>query len=219
MSAREDVFVHPTSSVSDEATIGAGTKIWQHCTVLAGAIIGEQCMLGQNVFVEGRTRIGNRVKIKNNVTIWDCVELADDVFVGPSAVFTNVLNPRSHWPRKGCFVPTLVDRGASIGANATVVCGHRLGEMCMVGAGGVVTRDVPPFALVLGVPATQRAWVCQCGEVLRGLPVQAAEACEARCALCGSRYRLTGEGLVELERAGRSDALEGRSGDVAEGEG
>lgn len=192
---REDVFIHPTSEVSPQARVGKGTKIWQHCTVLAGAEVGERCLLSQNVYVEGRTRIGNNVKIKNNVSVYECVELEDDVFVGPSAVFTNVMTPRSHWPRKDEFLRTLVRKGATIGANATVVCGVTVGRYATVGAGSVVTRDVPDFALVYGVPARQRGWACHCGKLLEGVEKGAT----SRCDLCGSTYEWRGEGLREIE--------------------
>jgi UDP-2-acetamido-3-amino-2,3-dideoxy-glucuronate N-acetyltransferase len=197
----ECVFIHPTSEVSPQARVGAGTKIWQRCTVLAGAEIGEDCLLSQNVYVEGRTRIGNNVKIKNNVSVYECVELEDDVFVGPSAVFTNVMTPRSHWPRKEAFLKTLVRKGATVGANATVVCGVTLGRYAMVGAGSVVTRDVPDFALVYGVPARQRGWACHCGELLEGVQKGAT----ARCELCGSTYELHEKDLMEVELRFRSE--------------
>ena len=191
----DGIFVHATSQVSQKSSLGRGSKIWQHCTVLAGAEIGEQCLLSQNVYVEGRTRIGNNVKIKNNVSIYECVELEDDVFIGPSAVFTNVLTPRSHWPRKNEFLKTLVKKGATIGANATVVCGVTIGRYAMVGAGSVVTRDVPDFALVYGVPAKQQGWVCHCGTLIGDLE----ESVTCRCDLCGSSYELHHGRLTEIE--------------------
>ena len=177
----EGVFVHPTSEVSSEARIGRGTKVWQHCTVLSGAEIGEGCLLSKNVYVEGRTHIG--------------VELEDDVFVGPSAVFTNVTTPRSHWPRKDEFIRTLVKKGASIGANATVLCGVTIGRYGMIGAGSVVTRDVPDFALVYGTPAEQHGWVCHCGESID--PIQNENTC--LCDLCGSTLELRADRLVEIQ--------------------
>jgi UDP-2-acetamido-3-amino-2,3-dideoxy-glucuronate N-acetyltransferase len=191
----EGVFIHSTSEVSPQARVGSGTKIWQHCTVLAGAEIGEGCLLSQNVYVEGRTRIGNNVKIKNNVSVYECVELEDDVFVGPSAVFTNVMTPRSHWPRKDEFLRTLVRKGATIGANATIVCGVTVGRYATVGAGAVVTRDVPDFALAYGVPARQRGWACHCGRLLEGVEKGAT----SRCGLCGSTYELRDNQLVEIQ--------------------
>ena len=190
----KDVIIHPSSEVSPTVRIGAGTRIWQYCTVLAGTEIGENCSLSQNVFLEGDTRLGNNVKIKNNVNIPSKVELEDDVFIGPSAVFTNVLNPRSHWPRKDEFLATLVKKGATIGANATVVCGTTIGRYAMVGAGSVVTRDVPDFGLVYGVPAVQHGWVCQCGTLIGELAPEA----EHTCPLCGWRYRFTAGALVVM---------------------
>lgn len=191
----EEIYVHPTSEVSPEARIGRAAKIWQHCTVLAGAKIGERCILSQNTYIEGRTRIGNNVKIKNNVSIYECVELEDDVFVGPSAVFTNVLTPRSHWPRKDEFVKTLVKKGATIGANATIVCGVTVGRYAMVGAGSVVARDVPDFALVYGVPAKQHGWVCQCGNLIGELEDTSTYCCET----CGSTYELQRQMVTEIQ--------------------
>lgn len=191
----DTVFIHPSSDVSPQASIGAGTKIWQHCTVLAGAEIGEGCMLSANVFVEGRTKLGRGVKVKNNVSIYECVELEDDVFVGPSAVFTNVLTPRSHWSRKDAFLKTLVRQGATIGANATIVCGTVIGRYAMIGAGSVVTGDIPDFALVYGVPAKPHGWVCYCGERL----AEGAPDAVWTCSGCGSTYRLSGDVLKEVE--------------------
>ncbi len=178
------IFVHPTSSVSEKAILGAGTKIWQFCTILGGARLGSDCLLSQNVYVEGRAVIGDRVKIKNNVSVYDCVTIEDDVFVGPSAVFTNVINPRSFVSRKEEFLPTLVRRGATLGANSTIVCGVTIGEYAFVGAGAVVTRDVPPYAIVLGVPAHRRGWVCRCGVTL---PKGARTSCRS----CGMVYKTT----------------------------
>ncbi|MBW7935095.1 MAG: N-acetyltransferase, partial [Gemmatimonadaceae bacterium] len=148
-----DAWVHPSAFVDDGAVLGAGTKVWHFCHVMPGAVIGERCSLGQNVVVMNGTRIGNNVKIQNNVSIYEGVELEDDVFCGPSMVFTNVVNPRSAVSRKHEYKRTLVKQGASIGANATVVCGATLGRYCFVGAGAVVTKDVPDYALVTGVPA------------------------------------------------------------------
>lgn len=180
----EGVFVHPTSSVSDKAVLGAGTKVWQFCTILGGARIGSGCLFSQNVYVEGRAVVGDRVKVKNNVSLYDCVTLEDDVFVGPSAVFTNVINPRSFVSRKEEFLPTLVRRGATLGANSTVVCGVTIGEYAFVGAGAVVTKDVPAHAIVVGVPARRTGWVCRCGVAL---PKRSRTVCPS----CGSIYRVT----------------------------
>lgn len=186
-------FIHESSYVDDGAVIGDGTKIWHFCHVMGGAVIGERCSLGQNVVVMPGTRLGNNVKVQNNVSIYEGVELEDDVFCGPSMVFTNVINPRSHISRKSEYRRTLVRRGASIGANATIVCGTTLGEFAFVGAGAVVSRDVKPYALVVGVPARQAGWVCQCGEIL-AKSTAAGSAAEGerslRCKACGSAYRL-----------------------------
>ncbi len=166
MSAYEGVSIHPTADVEPGASIGAGTRIWRFCHVMGGARIGERCNLGQNVFVMKGAVVGSGVKIQNNVSVYDGVVIEDDVFVGPSAVFTNVKNPRSGVTRSDKFARTLVKRGATIGANATIVCGTTLHEHCMVGAGAVVTRDVPAQALVTGVPARRTGWVCTCGGIL-----------------------------------------------------
>lgn len=176
-------FVHESAYVDEGAEIGADTKVWHFCHVMGGAVIGERCSLGQNVVVMNGTRIGNNVKIQNNVSIYEGVTLEDDVFCGPSMVFTNVINPRSHVSRKHEYRPTLVKRGASIGANATIVCGSTLGEYAFIGAGAVVARDVPAYALMVGVPARQIGWMCQCGERL-------PESDAPQCAVCGTRYVL-----------------------------
>jgi UDP-2-acetamido-3-amino-2,3-dideoxy-glucuronate N-acetyltransferase len=172
---------HSTAVVDQPADIGQGTKIWHFCHVMAGARIGARCVLGQNVFVASRAVIGNGCKIQNNVSLYDDVILEDDVFLAPSAVFTNVINPRAFIERKHEYRKTVVGRGASVGANATVVCGHSVGEYAFVGAGAVVTKDVPPYALVTGVPARQVGWMCRCGV---RLPTSARPLCPA----CGQGY-------------------------------
>ena len=179
--ALPEVMVHESAYVDPGARIGQGTRVWHFCHVMPGAVIGERCVLGQNVVVMNGTRIGNNVKIQNNVSVYEGVELEDDVFCGPSMVFTNVGTPRSHVSRRHAFQRTLVRRGATIGANATILCGVTLGEYAFVGAGAVVTRDVPPHALVTGVPARRTGWMCQCGE---RLPDEGPRVCAA----CGSRY-------------------------------
>jgi UDP-2-acetamido-3-amino-2,3-dideoxy-glucuronate N-acetyltransferase len=182
-------FVHESAYVDAGAQVGAGTRIWHFVHVMPGAVIGRDCSLGQNVVVLNGTRIGDRVKIQNNVSIYEGVELEDDVFCGPSMVFTNVINPRSHVSRKHEYQRTLVKRGASIGANATVLCGVTLGEYCFVGAGAVVTKDVPAYALVTGVPARAVGWVCACG-------VRLPDAPPLQCASCGARYSATADGIA-----------------------
>jgi UDP-2-acetamido-3-amino-2,3-dideoxy-glucuronate N-acetyltransferase len=188
-----DYFVHESSYVDDGARIGKGTKIWHFSHIMPGAVIGERCNLGQNVVVMPGVRLGNNVKIQNNVSIYEGVTLEDDVFCGPSCVFTNVVNPRSHVPRKSEYQPTLVRRGASIGANATILCGVTLGEYSFIGAGAVVRSDVPPFALMVGVPARRVGWMCQCGVRLH--PRDGRTACSA----CGATYREADGSLVMID--------------------
>ena len=180
-----DYFVHPSAYVDEPCQIGAGTRIWHFCHVTKGAVIGERCNLGQNVFVGATARIGSNVKIQNNVSVYDAVDLEDDVFCGPSMVFTNVINPRSHVSRKDEYKQTRVRRGATIGANATVVCGHTIGEYAFIGAGAVVTRDVSPYALMVGAPARRIGWMCQCGEKL------ARQQGDVTCPACGASYQLS----------------------------
>jgi UDP-2-acetamido-3-amino-2,3-dideoxy-glucuronate N-acetyltransferase len=188
-----DYFVHPTAIVDQPCRIGAGTKIWHFCHIMSGCQIGASCSLGQNCFVASGVQIGRNVKIQNNVSVYEGVELEDDVFCGPSMVFTNIVNPRSEIVRKGQYSRTIVRRGASIGANATIVCGHEIGEYAFIGAGAVVTCDVAPHALMLGVPARQCGWMSRCGHQLffgaDGL---------ARCPESGEEYVLKADGRVYL---------------------
>ena len=188
MSVHPEAVVHESAYVDEGATIGAGTKVWHFCHVLGGAVIGERCTLGQNVVVMNGTRIGSNVKLQNNVSVYEGVELEDDVFCGPSMVFTNVLNPRSHVSRRNEYRRTLVRRGATIGANATIVCGTTLGEYAFVGAGAVVASDVPDYALMVGVPARRIGWMCQCGERL-------PDSGTGTCAACGSSYEPIVDGI------------------------
>jgi UDP-2-acetamido-3-amino-2,3-dideoxy-glucuronate N-acetyltransferase len=191
-----DYFVHQSSCVDEGAVIGAGTKIWHFCHVMPGARIGAGCSLGQNVFVASDVIIGNNVKIQNNVSLYTGVIVEDDVFLGPSMVFTNVINPRSHVSRKDEYMVTRVHQGASIGANATIVCGVTLGRYCFVGAGAVVTRDINDYTLVYGAPARVQGWMCQCGNQLEFTQHQDSE--RAVCPRCGDAYIKRG-GLVRPE--------------------
>lgn len=177
-------LVHPTAIVDAGARIGRGTRVWHWAHICGGAVIGEGCSFGQNVFVGNRVVIGNNVRVQNNVSIYDDVTLEDDVFCGPSMVFTNVINPRAHVSRKHEYRPTLVRRGASIGANATIVCGYTIDEYAFIAAGAVVTRDVPAHALMMGNPARRNGWMCRCGERLSSSP--GTQTCRA----CGDRYAI-----------------------------
>jgi len=160
------LFIHETAVVDNGAQIGKGTRIWHFCHVMGTAQIGENCVLGQNVFVGNKAVLGNNVKVQNNVSVYEGVVCEDDVFLGPSMVFTNVVNPRSAVNRKEEFKKTLVKKGATVGANSTIVCGTTLGEYCFIGAGAVITKDVKPYALMVGVPARQKGWVSRSGAIL-----------------------------------------------------
>lgn len=174
-------FVHPTSIVDENVEIGEGTKIWHFCHIQSGARIGKNCSLGQNVNVSNNVRVGDGCKLQNNVSLYEGLELENDVFCGPSCVFTNDLTPRAKYPKgHAAYKSTLIQEGASIGANATVICGHTVGKWAMIGAGAVVTTNVPNYALMLGVPARRKGWVCECGALL----------CEELiCKNCGRRYK------------------------------
>ena len=176
--------------MDEPCQIGAGTKIWHFCHVMAGSVIGPRCNIGQNVVVSPGVRLGEGCKIQNNVSLYTGVVLEDFVFCGPSMVFTNVVNPRSEVVRKDEYKTTLVRRGASLGANATIVCGVTIGQYAFVGAGAVVTRDVPDFAMVVGSPARRTGWMCRCGVKLR------VEGASAQCAVCGTRYRFHNDVLT-----------------------
>ena len=194
-------FVHDSAIVDEGATIGADSRVWHWVHVSAGAVIGRGCSLGQNVFVGNRVTIGDNVKIQNNVSVYDNVTLQDDVFCGPSMVFTNVYNPRSAVSRKDEYRDTLVRKGATMGANCTIVCGITIGEHAFVGAGAVVNKDVPDFALMLGVPAKQAGWMSRFGERL-DLPLQGNE--EVICPHTGDRYVLEDNKLVCYPSASRA---------------
>jgi len=199
----KNYFVHESSYVDEPCEIGEGTKIWHFSHVMSGSKIGRRCNIGQNVVVSPDVRIGDNVKIQNNVSVYTGVIIEDDVFCGPSMVFTNVVNPRSAVSRKDEYRETLVGRGASIGANATVVCGHSIGRYAFIGAGAVVTRDVPDYALVVGNPGRVVGWMCECGIKL-DLSRSLEKDQEATCASCGKSYVKRG-GIVSLSPAGRTD--------------
>ena len=189
----KEYFVHESSYVDDGVEIGKGTKVWHFCHIQKGAVIGEKCSLGQNVNVSNNVHIGNGVKIQNNVSVYEGVTLEDNVFCGPSMVFTNDLTPRARFPKGSAgYKKTVVHHDATIGANATVVCGHDIGEFATIASGAVVTKNVEPHALMAGVPAKRIGWVCECGQVLRekdGVYV---------CPDCGRRYEYTDGALREM---------------------
>ena len=191
-----DYFVHESAFVDSGAAIGKATRIWHFCHVMTGARIGEYCSLGQNVFIAGGVTVGNHVKIQNNVSVYEGVILEDYVFCGPSMVFTNVKTPRSAYPRNTSedYETILVKHGATIGANATVVCGTTLGEWAFVAAGAVVTKDVPPYALVAGVPARMLGWACECGLALR------FDEERTTCRACGKEYQMEDERRIRKLR-------------------
>lgn len=191
---RPAYFVHESSYVDEGSVIGEGTKIWHFTHVMAGATIGRRCNIGQNVVISPAVVIGDNVKIQNNVSVYTGVTLEDDVFCGPSMVFTNVVNPRSHVSRKDEYRPTRVGRGATLGANCTVVCGHSVGRYAFIGAGAVVTRDVPDYALVVGNPGHVAGWMCECGVKLSG----SEQPARARCAACDAEYVSTRGSLSRL---------------------
>jgi UDP-2-acetamido-3-amino-2,3-dideoxy-glucuronate N-acetyltransferase len=193
---KKDYFVHESSYVDEPCEIGDGTKIWHFSHVMSNSRIGRRCNIGQNVVISPDVRIGDNVKIQNNVSIYTGVELEDDVFCGPSMVFTNVVNPRSHVSRKDEYRKTLVKKGASIGANATVVCGHTIGRYAFIGAGAVVTRDIPDYALIVGNPGRIAGWICQCGVKL-SLSRDHNKDEDATCQACGSIYAKRGGVVTE----------------------
>lgn len=196
-----DYYKHESAYVDEGAKIGKGTRVWHFCHVMGGAEIGEQSNIGQNVFIANNAKVGNNVKIQNNVSVYEGVILEDDVFCGPSMVFTNVKTPRSAFPRNTDkdYLTTVVKRGASIGANATVVCGVTIGEWALVAAGAVVTRNVPDYALVAGLPATIKGWMCECGENLQ------FDLTHAKCTACQREYEKANETTVR--RIGKEAVL------------
>lgn len=186
-----EYFVHESSYIDDDVEIGTGTKIWFFCHVQKGARIGKKCSLGQNVNVSNNVKIGNGVKIQNNVAVYEGVELEDNVFCGPSMVFTNDLTPRARFPKGSAgYKRTLIKHDATLGANSTIVCGHTIGEFATIAAGAVVTKNVVPHALMAGVPAKRIGWVCECGQVLDD---------ELTCLDCGRRYRVKEDTIEEIK--------------------
>lgn len=189
----EKYYVHPSSVIDTGAVIGEGTRIWHFCHVMGSSVIGRDCIFGQNVFVAGNVTLGDNVKVQNNVSIYTGVICEDDVFLGPSMVFTNVMNPRSAVNRKEEFKKTQVKKGASIGANATIVCGVTLGKYCFIGAGSVVIRDVPDYALMVGNPARQTGWMSEAGEKLLFL-----DGRYAQCPLTGEKYVIDNGCVIKI---------------------
>lgn len=188
-------FIHESSYVDDPCEIGEGTKIWHFSHIMKDSIIGERCNIGQNVVISPGVILGKNVKIQNNVSVYTGVICEDDVFLGPSCVFTNVINPRSFIERKEEYRKTIVGKGASIGANATVVCGHNIGKYAFVGAGSVVTKDVPDYALVIGNPARVVGYVCKCGDKLKKIE----NSSQMICSSCGKAYVLDGNHMMEKD--------------------
>ena len=188
-----DFFAHESSYIDDGCTIGKSTKIWHFCHIMSGAKIGERCVFGQNVNIGGKTVIGNDVKIQNNVSVYDGVTLEYGVFCGPSMVFTNDLTPRALFPKHGNYISTLVKEGASIGANATIVCGTTIGRHAMIGSGSVVTKDIPDYAIAYGIPAKTHGWICECGQSLNF-----EDGSEAICGSCQRAYTKNNELVQRL---------------------
>ena len=190
--SEKNYFVHESSYIDEPSTIGEGSKIWHFSHILKNVTVGKKCNIGQNVVIGPNVKVGDNCKIQNNVSVYEGVELEDHVFCGPSMVFTNVFNPRSEVVRKDEYRKTLVKKGASIGANATVVCGSTIGEYAFVGAGSVVTRDVPAYALVMGTPARRTAWMCRCGEKLG----KAKAGDVASCPACHASYAVAADHIT-----------------------
>ena len=193
MCKKETYKIHETSLIGKNVKVGSGTRIWQFCNIMDGVEIGENCNIGQNVFIESGVKIGNHVTIKNNISIYSGVECEDYTFLGPNCVFTNVLTPRSFISRKNEFKKTIVRKGGTLGANCTIVCGHDIGKYAMVGAGAVVTKNVPDYALVVGNPAKMIGYVCECGE-----RIYPGDNGIYKCHRCGKKYCLLEDGLSEM---------------------
>lgn len=183
------VFIHPLAIVDEGAEVGENTRVWAGAHIMSGAWVGQDCNIGENCFIEGGVTVGDHVTLKNNVALYDGAEIGDGVFLGPSCVFTNVINPRSFVSRKSEFKKSVVEQGATVGANATIICGHTVGRYAMIGAGAVVSKDVPAYALVYGVPAAIHGWVCHCGVKLEFWNEYAI------CPNCGKAYRLLGNAV------------------------
>ena len=194
-----EYFAHESAYIDEGAEVGAGTKIWHFSHVMPRAKVGRKCNIGQNVVISPDCVVGDNVKIQNNVSVYTGVILEDDVFCGPSMVFTNVINPRSHIERKDEYKTTLVKKGATIGANATVVCGVTLGRYCFIGAGAVVTRDVPDFALIVGAPGKLRGYVCFCGDKL-GIGLDENDVESSECQSCGRQYQKKMNEISEISK-------------------
>lgn len=193
LNCKRKFFVHKSSIVDKGVQIGAGTRVWNFCHLLRGSVIGKDCVIGQGVSIGPDVTIGNRCKIQNNVSVYKGVVMEDEVFCGPSCVFTNVYNPRAFIERKHEFRPTIIKKGSTIGANATIICGVTVGQYAFIGAGAVVRRDVPAYAIVAGVPEKQIGWVCKCGVTLKNIGIKKAE-----CRACGNSYQLKGKTIVPV---------------------
>lgn len=193
--SKKNYYVHESSYIDEGANIGKGTKIWHFSHIMQGAVIGKNCTIGQNVNIGSKAIVGNNVKIQNNISIYDNVIIEDDVFCGPSCVFTNVINPRSFIIRKSEYKKTFIKKGATIGANSTIICGNEIGQYAFIGVGSVVTKDVKPYALIVGNPGRQKGWACKCGNTLK------FDNYSAVCT-CGNQYRLDEDDqlIIKLER-------------------
>jgi UDP-2-acetamido-3-amino-2,3-dideoxy-glucuronate N-acetyltransferase len=193
MDDKQKYFIHESSYADEGCTIGDGTKIWHFSHIMSACTIGKNCNIGQNVVISPDVLIGNNVKIQNNVSVYTGVICEDDVFLGPSCVFTNVINPRSHVSRKDEYRSTLIKRGASVGANSTIICGNTIGEYALIGAGSVVTKDVPAYAIITGNPGRRTGWICKCGEKLM------FHDKKAKCPECGEEYLLSQNSALNLK--------------------
>jgi len=201
---KSNFFKHKTAEVSDKAKIGRGTKIWHNCQILGGAQIGKNCTIGHNCFIDNGAKIGDNVKIESNTDVWNLVKLRDYVFIGPSVVFTNDPNPRAkyskkEYPQYGKWKSTMVEEGASIGANSTIVCGNKIGRWAFIGAGSVITKNVSDYALVVGVPAKIIGWVCECGNKLEFDKNSKLAGEKAVCKICKKKYSKKKEKVIQLK--------------------